>query len=179
MMYEIEGCGADRVVSAETSEAAARAVASLFWGHPVTSLEWWDVGSDGATVARYVPRARVVLLNTSILTCHGSFTYQPLLGVPVPVNRIQYEQTTGDLAVVFKLRGRPPEGKILTAEEIEAIGYDFGLLTLEPTPEQVVPPAVPGFWLVGSAQQWIAARDHAGESGLPHGTRADIRVTFD
>lgn len=99
----------------------------------------------------------VTLLNTSILTDYGTFKYSPigldyarelvtthpyqsaighsataeilseLLGVPVSVNRIQYIQ--GDeVAIVFKLRGRTPEGKILTREEVEQIGYDFGLL---------------------------------------------------
>lgn len=28
----------------------------------------------------------------------------------------------------MKLRGRAPEGKILTAEEVEKIGYEWGLL---------------------------------------------------
>lgn len=51
-----------------------------------------------------------------------------LLHTKVDMNRIEYKAEVGDVAVVFKLRGRPPEGKILTREEIEAIGYDFGLL---------------------------------------------------
>jgi hypothetical protein len=52
-----------------------------------------------------------------------------LLGVKVDVNRINYEQGVGDLAVVFKLRGRIQEGTILSRADIDAIGYDFGLLT--------------------------------------------------
>lgn len=48
---------------------------------------------------------------------------------PVPVNRIDYRQGVGDVALVFKLRGRAPEGKILNRAEVEAIGYDFKLLT--------------------------------------------------
>jgi len=110
----------------------------------------------------------IAILNTSILTAYGSYTYQPitlrqaqelaalgreegtlvsavghestaqilteLLCVPVQVNRIQYEQAQGSTAIVFKLRGRPPEGRILSREEIGAIGYDFGQLSrkLEP-----------------------------------------------
>jgi len=31
----------------------------------------------------------------------------------------------GDEAIVFQLHGRPPEGKVLTAEEIEEAGYSF------------------------------------------------------
>lgn len=100
----------------------------------------------------------VTILNTSILTEFGSYNYEPLtleeskslisegfnsavghqstcdilsnlLGVTVPMNRIQYSQNVGDLALVFKLKGRPEEGKILSVEEIEAIGYEFGKLT--------------------------------------------------
>lgn len=51
-----------------------------------------------------------------------------LLGTEVPVNRIQFAQEIGQSAIVFKLKGRPPEGVILSREEIEEIGYDFGLL---------------------------------------------------
>jgi hypothetical protein len=52
-----------------------------------------------------------------------------LLGVAVPVNRINYVQGVGDVAIVFKLRGRAPEGVILSRSEVEQMGYDFGLLT--------------------------------------------------
>ena len=51
-----------------------------------------------------------------------------LLGIPVEVNRQNYIQPVGEKAIVFKLKTRAPEGKILTAEEIEEIGYEFGLL---------------------------------------------------
>lgn len=97
------------------------------------------------------------ILNTSILTVYGSYWYEPisvadakdlvsrgfesavghqstcdilsaLLDVNVPMNRVQYVQGVGDIALVFKLKSRPEEGKILTADEIEAIGYEFGRL---------------------------------------------------
>jgi len=48
-----------------------------------------------------------------------------LLGVHVPVNPIMFVQEPGQIALIFKLRGRLPEGKILNREEIENIGYDF------------------------------------------------------
>ena len=54
-----------------------------------------------------------------------------LTGHEVPMNRIQYKQKFHDVALVFKLKGRPEEGKILTIEEIEKIGYEFGILALE------------------------------------------------
>jgi hypothetical protein len=98
------------------------------------------------------------LLNTSILTAYGKFAYEEitleearewltaegfdsaighqstadimstLLGVPVPVNRKTFIQTPGSQAIVFKLKDRAPEGVILTAEQIQAIGYTWGLL---------------------------------------------------
>lgn len=100
---------------------------------------------------------KVTILNTSILTAHGSYSckscsleqakelvadgYQSaighestaeiistLLGVEVKMNRIQYQQQQGDKALVFKLKARAPEGKILTAMEIEEIGYEWGVL---------------------------------------------------
>lgn len=52
-----------------------------------------------------------------------------LLGYPVQVHRGQYVQEAGDVAIVFKLKGRPPEGAILSLNELEAVGYEFGLLT--------------------------------------------------
>lgn len=52
-----------------------------------------------------------------------------LLGVDIPVNRQRFQHEVGQIALVFKLNGRQAEGKILTAEEIESIGYKFQLLT--------------------------------------------------
>lgn len=101
----------------------------------------------------------VTLLNSPILTSYGIFSHYPvdvhmvkdlisngfvsaighqstaeiissIIGVNVPMNRIQYEQKVGDVAIIFKLNSRPPEGKILTKEEIEAIGYSFSVITM-------------------------------------------------
>lgn len=104
---------------------------------------------------------KIAILNTSILTSEGLFTLHSitlegakklvqeneilsavghkstaeiltqLLGINIPVNRINFEQEPGQQALVFKLNGRPPEGEILSAEEIEAIGYKFQLLEKE------------------------------------------------
>lgn len=100
----------------------------------------------------------VTLLNTSVLTNYGSYTYAPLtldevrrligegftsaighpetadvvselLKTPVPVNRVDYVQQPGDKAIIFKLRSRIPAGTILSGEELEAVGYEFALLT--------------------------------------------------
>jgi len=100
----------------------------------------------------------VTLLNTSILTAFGSYRYEPLtleaarqlvaegfvsaighagtaevlgelLGVTVPVNRVDYRQRVGETAIVFKLKRRPPEGVILSAAEVQSIGYELARLT--------------------------------------------------
>jgi hypothetical protein len=99
----------------------------------------------------------LTILNTSILTAHGTYSYRPvtldeakamvsegfesaighqstadvistLLGVECPMNRVMYQQGPGDKALVFKLNGRPEEGKILSIEDIEGIGYSWGVL---------------------------------------------------
>ena len=102
---------------------------------------------------------QLAILNTSILTVTGIFELKDitlqeaqqlvkdnnilsavghqstadilttLLGVQVPMNRIMFEQEVGQKCLVFKLNGRPEEGKILTQQEIEEIGYKFQLLT--------------------------------------------------
>ena len=51
-----------------------------------------------------------------------------LLKTTVEVNRQMFVQQVGQEAIVFKLNGRPPEGKILSTKEIEKIGYKFQLL---------------------------------------------------
>ena len=51
-----------------------------------------------------------------------------LLGLEIPVNRINFIQEAQQSALVFKLNGRAPEGVILSREEIETIGYKFQIL---------------------------------------------------
>jgi hypothetical protein len=51
-----------------------------------------------------------------------------LLGVEIPVNRISVAPVEGDQLLCFKLKQRAPEGKILTIEELEALGYEFYLM---------------------------------------------------
>lgn len=51
-----------------------------------------------------------------------------LLNTNVQVNRINFAQEVGQKALVFKLNGRAPEGVILSAKEIENIGYTFQLM---------------------------------------------------
>ncbi len=101
---------------------------------------------------------KITLLNTSILTAYGTFDFQPvslfeakelvtgaeiisaighlatadvlsdLLDIEVKPNRIEFSQSVDDIALIFKLKTRIPEGKVLNRAEIEAIGYEFGIL---------------------------------------------------
>src|SRR4051812_45796700 len=106
---------------------------------------------------------KLTLLNASILTNFGTYTFEPLtleearelvrefqqtkkiirsaighqataellsslLGITVAANRIEYRQTVEDAALIFRLKGRPPAGKVLSREELEEMGYEFGLL---------------------------------------------------
>jgi hypothetical protein len=103
----------------------------------------------------------IALLNTSIATIDGTYTLETIaldqakeliegketisavghgptarlmtdmLGIDVPENRIEFEQQPGQTALVFKLNRRLPEGKILSREEIEEIGYKFQILRRE------------------------------------------------
>jgi hypothetical protein len=52
-----------------------------------------------------------------------------LLQVKVSVNRQNFIQPPNSKALVFKLNESAPEGCILSREEIEKIGYEFGLLS--------------------------------------------------
>jgi len=105
---------------------------------------------------------KLAILNTTILTCDGSFELKTisleesreivnlygdniisaighqstadimtkLLKIDIKVNRIMFKQEPGQQALCFKLNGRPEEGKILSENEIEQIGYEFKLLKL-------------------------------------------------
>ena len=100
----------------------------------------------------------LAILNTSIITNFGNYQYTPLsleeaqsmvaqndllsaighqstadiltelLEVDINMNRINFAQEVGQSAIVFKLKGRAPEGVILSRDEIEEMGYGFGLL---------------------------------------------------
>jgi hypothetical protein len=51
-----------------------------------------------------------------------------LLQITIPVNRIEITMQPGDAALVFRLKSRLPEGKVLTREEIQQIPYELGWL---------------------------------------------------
>lgn len=102
---------------------------------------------------------RIVLMNCNIMTVSGNYITEKinlkkvmrlmknaeimsaightstasilstLLGVKMKTNRIKYQHTKDDICIVFQLRDRVEEGKILNEKEIEEIGYDFYITT--------------------------------------------------
>ncbi len=61
-----------------------------------------------------------------------------LLDQPVAVNRVSMSYQPGDTAICLQLRQRQPEGVVLTAEQVEAIGYDLTLIETAPAPVLVI-----------------------------------------
>jgi hypothetical protein len=51
-----------------------------------------------------------------------------LLEFNITMNRIQFHQEVGQVAIVFKLNERPEEGKVLNKEQVERIGYSFKIM---------------------------------------------------
>ena len=88
-------------------------------------------GGDGQYTAKTISldKAREMVASSTVVSAIGHEStaqiISELLGINCPVNRIKYEQQPGEVALVFQLKGRPPEGKILAREEIEAIGYEW------------------------------------------------------
>ncbi|MGE4213692.1 MAG: YddF family protein [Anaerotignaceae bacterium] len=51
-----------------------------------------------------------------------------ILGFNILMNRIQFHQEVGQVAIVFKLNVRPPEGELLNREELECVGYSLKIM---------------------------------------------------
>lgn len=56
-----------------------------------------------------------------------------LLGVHVPVSRVQVAPVPGDKLLCFKLKKRVPEGAILSKKEINELGYEWVLMEYHKT----------------------------------------------
>ena len=52
-----------------------------------------------------------------------------LLGQEIPANRITVNPEPGDVFFCFKLNSRPPEGAILSREQLENLGFEWAKMT--------------------------------------------------
>lgn len=113
---------------------------------------------DEELIPKFGSEMKLAVLNAPVMTSFGNYTYFPIplesakilinavnfssyvghestaelmsdiLERPIGFSRKMLKQTVGQMALVFKLKVRPEEGKILTREEVEKHGYEFGLL---------------------------------------------------
>ena len=96
-------------------------------------------GSDGIWEVATLPlaSAKSLLARTSPATTYTSAVghestaaiMSELLGVQVPVNRIQVAPALNDKLLCFSLKQRAPEGVILSVPEIGELGYEWVLMT--------------------------------------------------
>ena len=123
------------------------------------SRQDFDKLPEGAEIKVEHPRV-VYLLNSPIITSYGLYRYRPLsigeakailseagfisaighkgtadflstlLDIIIPINRVRVTMQPGDIAVVFRVLQRLPEGKVLSAEDLKSIPYEFGLLRM-------------------------------------------------
>lgn len=90
----------------------------------------------GVFEVREISREDAILLlqstvNTVVSAVGHEATAQvltELLGIPVTTNRIEVKFRPGDAAIVLKLNGRLPEGKVISSQEMEKIGYKLYLV---------------------------------------------------
>lgn len=72
------------------------------------------------------------LLTTNFVSAIGhsasADVLSQILNIPIPVNRIQITMQPGDNALIMRLAQRLPEGKVLNAEELTQLDFEFGLL---------------------------------------------------
>lgn len=101
---------------------------------------------------------KLAILNTSILTSPGNYSCFPvpvesarilinsaeleshvghestakliseILEVDIPCSREELKQKVGQMALVFKLKKRAPEGTVLDEKQLKEIGYEFWIL---------------------------------------------------
>jgi hypothetical protein len=99
--------------------------------HPVALLNTSILTADGHYEMETISLedAKIILKGKEVLSAIGHQStadiLSELLGKDVKMNRINFAQEPGQVALVFKLNGRPEERKILSRQEIEEIGYSF------------------------------------------------------
>lgn len=105
-------------------------------GQPIAILNGAIITADGEYSCRTISLEEVKKLIQSASKIISAVGHQAtaeiitdLLEIEVALNRINFHQEAGQQALVFKLNSRPPEGIILSRDEIEEFGYQFQLLS--------------------------------------------------
>lgn len=99
---------------------------ALFNGTIVTTNGLYMIDDiDIATVKKYIK-------SNGFISAIGHYATAEIMSEKldenIPMNRINFHQSVGQIAIVFKLNQRPEEGKILNKEEIESIGYHWKIM---------------------------------------------------
>ena len=103
--------------------------------YPLAILNTSIVTEDGAYTMTTITleEARQLVQSSGIDSAVGheatAALLTTLLGVDIETDRQLFSQQPGQRALVCKLNGRPPEGRVLSLDELEEIGYSFKLLT--------------------------------------------------
>lgn len=107
--------------------------------HPDTATLWLlnapVITSDGVFHSRTISVAEARVLaatrhcESAIGHAHTAAAISDLLGIECPMRRLDFRQSPGQSALVFRLARRMEEGRILESRaELEAVGYSFMLL---------------------------------------------------
>jgi hypothetical protein len=97
----------------------------------IIPLDWKLAGSYVIRIKRIdVNQARQLVNQNQFISAIGHDStaklLSMLLGIDIPVNRIQVEMTSGDIGLHFVLKKRLPEGQVIkTIQELEEIGFDL------------------------------------------------------
>ena len=94
----------------------------------LTSTGLFSLDDITLTEARELVQENLNELDSAIGHQSTAEIMSALLEVEIPVNRQVFQQQVEQKALVFKLNGRPEEGKVLTVDDIENIGYKFQIL---------------------------------------------------
>jgi hypothetical protein len=94
----------------------------------------WDVQPCELRYARYLAGMKDHKGDPYVISAVGHSStaelLSTLLDAPIAANRLTVQPQEKDILLCFKLKQRPPEGRILTVDEIEEIGYEFFLMEL-------------------------------------------------
>ena len=94
----------------------------------LTSTGLFSLDDITLTEARELVQENLNELDSAIGHQSTAEIMSSLLEVEIPVNRQVFQQQVEQKALVFKLNGRPEEGKVLTVDDIKNIGYKFQIL---------------------------------------------------